>query len=124
MTGVTEHLDTLHTYGLELEAFGTNSWLVRAVPATKTPLSGSTYLQEVVAEVRTPEFRRLEARERVRWGLACKAAVKAGETLSLDEMQALLERLQNCDMGLSCPHGRPTMLLLSRDLLDRQFGRT
>ena len=121
---VADHLDALRAHGLELESFGPNTWLVRAVPATGRPLDGAAYLREVVAEMQQPEFRRLEATERVRWSLACRAAVKAGEPLSLDEMRSLIERLERCDLGRTCPHGRPTLILLSRDLLDRQFGRT
>ncbi len=120
---VAEHREALRAHGLELEPFGTHTWLVRAVPAAGRTIDGAAYLREVVAEARTPEFRRLEAAERVRWSLACKAAVKAGDPLALDEMRSLLERLQRCDLSLTCPHGRPTMILLTRDLLDRQFGR-
>ena len=49
--------------------------------------------------------------------------MKAGDQLAIDEMQAVVEGLERCDLGLTCPHGRPTMILLTRDLLDRQFGR-
>ena len=54
----------------------------------------------------------------------CKrAAVKAGKTLSVDEQRALLNDLENCQAPRTCPHGRPTMIHLSVDLLERQFGR-
>ncbi|MEJ5203223.1 MAG: hypothetical protein WHV66_13410, partial [Anaerolineales bacterium] len=54
----------------------------------------------------------------------CKAAaIKAGQTLSFDEMQRLIEQLERCEAPRTCPHGRPTMIHLSVDLLERQFGR-
>jgi DNA mismatch repair protein MutL len=54
----------------------------------------------------------------------CKrAAVKAGKSLSVDEQRALLRDLEVCQAPRTCPHGRPTMIHLSVDLLERQFGR-
>ncbi len=120
---VTEHLKELRRQGLQLEAFGVNAWLVRSVPDGGRPIEPEAYLRAVVAEAQQPEFRRLEAGERVRWSLACQAAVKAGDSLALDEMRELLQRLEQCDLSRVCPHGRPTTILLSREMLDRQFGR-
>jgi len=55
----------------------------------------------------------------------CKtAAIKAGQVLSFDEMQRLLEQLERCEAPRTCPHGRPTMLHISGEELARQFGRT
>jgi DNA mismatch repair protein MutL len=54
----------------------------------------------------------------------CKrAAVKGGQILSKEEQRTLLENLEQCDAPRTCPHGRPTMIHLSVDLLERQFGR-
>jgi len=54
----------------------------------------------------------------------CKRmAVKAGQTLSGEEQRSLLTELENCDSPRTCPHGRPTMIHLSVDMLERQFGR-
>ena len=54
----------------------------------------------------------------------CKrAAVKGGQTLSVEEQRALLRDLEACQSPRTCPHGRPTMIHLSVDLLERQFGR-
>ncbi len=55
----------------------------------------------------------------------CKtAAVKAGQVLSYEEMQGLIQQLERCESPRTCPHGRPTMLHLSGEELARQFGRT
>jgi DNA mismatch repair protein MutL len=54
----------------------------------------------------------------------CKqAAVKAGQILSMKEMQAIIQQLERCQSPHTCPHGRPTMLHMSRDQLAREFGR-
>jgi len=55
----------------------------------------------------------------------CKAAaVKAGQTLSYDEMQALIRQLERCASPRTCPHGRPTLILMSAEQLAKEFGRT
>ncbi|MCA9110984.1 MAG: DNA mismatch repair protein MutL, partial [Planctomycetaceae bacterium] len=55
--------------------------------------------------------------------MSCKAAIKAGQRLSAEEINALLAQRHLIDDAHHCPHGRPTALTLSRDELDRQFGR-
>jgi DNA mismatch repair protein MutL len=55
--------------------------------------------------------------------LACHSSIRAGQTLSPDEMRQLLVQLEQCQAPRTCPHGRPTMILLSTSQLERQFGR-
>ena len=120
---VGDHLADLGALGLDLEPFGTNAWLVRRVPATGRAIDAAAYVTAVVDEAREAPTGRRVVTEQLRWSAACHAAVKAGDQLAIDEMQAVVEGLERCDLGLTCPHGRPTMILLTRDLLDRQFGR-
>ena len=56
--------------------------------------------------------------------IACKAAIKAGDRLSPEEITTLLEQRRLVDDAHHCPHGRPTSLVFTRAELDRQFGRT
>ncbi len=120
---VASHADDLQRLGFDVTPFGPAAWLLRAVPSALGSIDAATYLREVVAEAQTPDFQRLAAADRLRWSLACRAAVKAGGPLSFDEMNALIRDLEACDLGITCPHGRPTVILLSRQLLDREFGR-
>jgi DNA mismatch repair protein MutL len=72
-------------------------------------------------EDETPLQQEIEAKIIAR---VCKrAAVKAGQILSVDEQTKLLANLEGCFSPRTCPHGRPTMIHLSVDLLERQFGR-
>ncbi len=121
---VASHADDLQRLGFDVTPFGPSAWLLRAVPSALGRIDAATYLREVVAEAQTPDFQRLAAADRLRWSLACRAAVKAGGPLTFDEMSALIRDLEACDLGITCPHGRPTVILLSRELLDREFGRT
>ena len=120
---VADHVEELAALGLDLEPFGATTWLVRGVPSTGRPIDPSVYVCTVVEEAcESPTGRRVVT-EQLRWSAACHAAVKAGEQLAIGEMQSLLGSLEDCDLGLTCPHGRPTMVLLTKEMLDRQFGR-
>ena len=78
-------------------------------------------LVEDFEEDETPLGEEIQARIAAR---VCKRlAVKAGQALSPEEQRTLLTDLENCDAPRTCPHGRPTMVHLSVDMLERQFGR-
>jgi DNA mismatch repair protein MutL len=117
-------LPVLEQLGFQVENFGPNTFLVRAIPtlvAGADPAAAVRILVEDFEEDETPLQSQLEARIIAR---VCKrAAVKAGQSLSLDEQQALLRDLEKCQSPRTCPHGRPTMIHLPVDLLERQFGR-
>ena len=117
-------LNSLNHLGFQVEPFGPGTFLVRAIPALLSgmdPDAAIKVLVEDFEEDETPLQSELDARIIAR---VCKrAAVKAGQTLSLEEQRSLLSRLEKCASPRTCPHGRPTMIHLSVDLLERQFGR-
>jgi DNA mismatch repair protein MutL len=119
--GVLPLMDEL---GFELEPFGEGTVLVRAVPAIYAESKrdvGRDLLEilDTVVHGSRPE----RWREEMAITLACHSAVRAGQTLSLDEMRALMGRLELCQYPRACAHGRPTMLHLSTTQLEREFGR-
>ena len=120
---ITTHEAALENLGLKISPFGSHNWLIRSVPSALGKRDAAEYLCEVIAEARTPEFRRLEANQQAQWSMACRAAIKSGDKLSIEEMDQLVMDLQACDLGQTCPHGRPTIVLLTRSMLDKQFGR-
>jgi len=117
-------LTILHHFGFQVEPFGNNAFQVRAMPAlfaNSDPAAALRALVEDFEEDETPFQNKVEARIA---GRVCKRlAVKAGQALSPDEQRALLDDLEACVSPRTCPHGRPTMVHLSVDLLERQFGR-
>lgn len=119
-----ENLEVLAHLGFEVDEFGQNSFRVRAIPTMLTgcdPAAAVRVVVEDFEEDETPLQAEVEARIAAR---VCKrAAVKAGQVLSVEEQKALLRDLENCASPRTCPHGRPTMIHLSVDLLERQFGR-
>jgi DNA mismatch repair protein MutL len=121
---VEGNLESLASIGFEIESFGGNQFMVRAVPsilADRSPAESIAAILEDLESGEEPGASTLEAKIVLR---VCKAAaVKAGQTLSFDEMQSLIRQLERCASPLSCPHGRPTMVLMSADQLAREFGR-
>jgi DNA mismatch repair protein MutL len=119
-----EQIDVLEGIGFRVEPFGTGTFLVRSIPSLLGETDPAAALHVIVEdfdEDETPLEAETEARIIAR---VCKrAAIKAGQILTLEEQQALLEGLEKCVSPRTCPHGRPTMIHLSVDLLERQFGR-
>ena len=121
---ISEQLPILLNFGFSVEPFGPNAFQVRAMPALFTgtdPAAALRALVEDFEEDETPLQAEVEARVAAR---VCKRlAVKGGQVLSPEEQRALLADLETCDSPRTCPHGRPTMIHLSVELLERQFGR-
>jgi DNA mismatch repair protein MutL len=117
-------LPILKHFGFDVEEFGPNTFQVRAMPVLfkgSDPAAALRALVEDFEEDETPLQNELEARLAAR---VCKRmAVKAGQVLTGDEQRALLFDLEACNSPRTCPHGRPTMIHLSVDMLERQFGR-
>ncbi len=121
---LTSQLDFLNHFGFEVEEFGTNTFRVRAIPmlfAGAEPSAALRALVEDFEEDETPLQSEVEARLAAR---VCKRlAVKGGQPLTNEEQRALLNDLETCQSPRTCPHGRPTMIHLSVDTLEKQFGR-
>lgn len=117
-------IPALHHFGFDVEPFGMNAFQVRAMPALFAESDPSDALRALVEdfeEDETPLQNELEAKIA---GRVCKRlAVKAGQVLSPAEQHVLLSDLETCASPRTCPHGRPTMIHLSVDMLERQFGR-
>jgi DNA mismatch repair protein MutL len=119
-----DQLPVLQHFGFHVEPFGQNSYQVRAMPtlfAKSDPAAALHALVEDFEEDESPLQDELEAKIA---GRVCKRlAVKAGQVLTPDEQRGLLNDLETCTSPRTCPHGRPTMIHLSVDTLERQFGR-
>lgn len=110
----------LAAYGFEVEDFGAGL-RVRALPAGLPEGQAAAALADIAERLQVPGG---NADDTVLIALACHAAVRAGQVLAPDEMQALLDQLAHCRAPRTCPHGRPTMILLGTAQIERMFGRT
>jgi DNA mismatch repair protein MutL len=117
-------LEFLNHFGFEVEEFGTNTFQVRAMPSLFAGADPATALRALVEdfeEDETPLQAVVEAKLAAR---VCKRmAVKGGQALTSQEQHALMTDLEACQSPRTCPHGRPTMIHLSVDMLEKQFGR-
>jgi DNA mismatch repair protein MutL len=117
-------IETLNQIGFSIEPFGGNTFLVRSLPTVLGNVDPARAVRVVVEDFEEDETvlaAEIEARLMAR---VCKrAAVKAGQVLSITEQTELVQRLEQCLSPRTCPHGRPTMIHLSVEALERQFGR-
>jgi len=119
-----EHLAMLRSVGFEIEPFGGETYLLRGVPALLSVSDPRQPLLEIVEGLQEGEDILAQEREERLVRLICKqAAIKAGQTLSSQEMQELVRQLEQTTSARTCPHGRPTMVHLSAEQLAREFGR-
>ena len=115
--------------GLGLEDFGNGTILVTRYPAMLRKVDLNELVRELLAKLDgggaagVQTSARRDILDELLHMMSCKAAVKAGQRLSQDEIESLLQQRHLVDDAHHCPHGRPTALSLSRMELDRQFGR-
>jgi DNA mismatch repair protein MutL len=122
MQALDENADLLIQSGFEIEPFGDGACLVRSIPAISARSGPADLVDEVLREIQhlsDPDA----ARERAMAAMACKGAVKAGQTLDVQEMRELVSQLEKTARPATCPHGRPTMIHLSHMQLEKEFGR-
>ena len=122
---LADHVELAQDLGLEIEAFGGTTVLVSGYPTLLAKADPAELLQTVADCVRQADRKttRRDLLDSLMHSMSCKAAIKAGQRLAPEEIDALMALRHLVDDAHHCPHGRPTALTLSREELDRQFGR-
>jgi len=116
-------LGALAELGFQLEPFGERTYLVRAIPAVLQPASALQAILEIIDLLSDERLTPANWREGLYITLACHGAVRAGQTLTMEEMRQLVLQLEQTSLPRTCPHGRPTLLHISQAQLEREFGR-
>jgi DNA mismatch repair protein MutL len=118
--------EALQQIGIEVEPFGGDTLLITAYPAILSQTAPAEMLRQVIEPLvhagKQPEARDLL--DSMMHMMSCKAAIKAGDRLSPQEITSLLAKREHFADTHHCPHGRPTALFFSRDQLDKMFKRT
>ena len=120
------HGDIFKKLGFDLEEFGGNTILIRAIPSplpTRVASQTVTDLLDKLPEEPHTDVQLPEAIDNALITLACKAAVKAGDTLDMKEMTNLIKELSEAKLPFNCPHSRPIIVEMGRDELERRFHR-
>jgi DNA mismatch repair protein MutL len=122
---VGELLPLLERIGFSVKMFGKTTMIVDGVPVDVKPGAEKTIVQDMLDLMKEDEQNiKVEPREKLAKSFSCRAAVKAGDPLTLPEMRSLLDQLFATKVPYVCPHGRPVMIKFSLAELDRKFGRT
>lgn len=121
----SDYLDILRDIGLEIEIFGRDTIVVKAVPATLAQVKISEMISDIADQLgdqsESPTFR--EKREKILVSLACRAAIKANRSLAAEEVSALCRELESTSFNQTCPHGRPVTISFSLSEIERMFKR-
>ena len=126
LTILKTHEELLKTLGFDVERFGGNTILVRSIPAplpTKLVADTVTGLLDEFSEEVNPSLDLLEVQDKALIMLACKSAVKAGDSLTMKEMVNLIKDLSQTKLPFNCPHARPIIVEMSQSELESRFKR-
>jgi len=118
-------LDLLVWIGFQLEPFGPGAYKITAVPQVLSSMDTKEALMSAIGDDHNSpkELVDAENREKMITRICKRLAIKGGQVLSTQEQKQLIRDLENCKNPRTCPHGRPTMIHISVDILERQFGR-
>ena len=120
---VQSQIDDIRKAGFELDPFGENSFAVRSVPAYLDGEDVASVMEELAGKAMNNRSTVPDRLDDLIHTVACKAAIKAGKSTSMTELQDLCDRVLADGDVRSCPHGRPTMVRLTKYELDKLFKR-
>ena len=124
MNIVRENIDMFENAGFILEEFGDNTYKVSGVPNVGYNIDHKSMFKDMITELSTTEkTERQEKEHRFLATLACKAAVKGGMKLDVEEQKRLVDNMIGLDNPFTCPHGRPTAIPMTRYEIERKFMR-
>jgi len=118
-----ENENVLREMGFEIERLGDDSYVIRAIPVVFHGMIGEDEMTEVITRLVEEQGKKEERLKVLFSTAACKASIKAGEKLSYEYMREIVERLKIAKIPFTCPHGRPTMIRLSKKEIEKRFKR-
>lgn len=119
-----EYREILEEVGFKIEEYGKNSVAIREIPIGLT-VDIENFLRELITELKRKRFStKQELLDDIIKNIACKGSIKSNEPLSELKIRTIISELRKCENPFSCPHGRPTMILLSKEKLEKMFKRT
>lgn len=121
---IKKHLDVFINLGFDIEAFGDDAYIVRAVPTSFYRMDIKELFKELLDHLDdTLHVKNIEVIKDKIADVACKASIKGGWSINNYEAKKLIEELLSSDAPFNCPHGRPTMITMSRYELEKKFKR-
>jgi DNA mismatch repair protein MutL len=118
-----EHKSELQRMGFTLEHFGDNTYIIKTIPLIFGRIQPKEMIYEVLGLLKDGKHKLAETKEEIVTRMACRGAVMAGDTLTNVEMGTILRDLEATKLPFTCPHGRPTLIKVTVDELERMFKR-
>lgn len=118
-----ENEDALRYMGFDIEQFGDGSYVIRAIPVVFHGMISEDEITEVIMQLIEERGKKDERLKVLFSTAACKASIKAGEKQSYESMREIVEQLKSTKIPYTCPHGRPTMIRLSKKEIEKRFKR-
>ena len=121
---VLDNLELLDQQGFEVEEFGTNGIIVRAIPMYITTEDPAELISEIAYNL--SKGNKAEISEKLDWifhSVACRSAIKAGDKAEISRLTQLVKDIRSEKIPLYCPHGRPVIITITKKELEKQFGR-
>ena len=118
---VMENIEVFRDFGFDVDEFGENEIILRSVPAFDFRDSIKNVFMDLLADLKN-DIEVKDLRERIIISMSCKGAIKAGQKLDPDEIRSFIKRLHEIGK-YTCPHGRPIIINIPKDDLDKMFGR-
>ena len=106
-----------------IKGFGGHTVVIEGIPSGLKLGSEENILNDIIDEYKTNKNNNLDIRDNVAKSFSCKTAIKAGDRLTLEEMNSLIDQLFATQSPYFCPHGRPVVINIPLDELDKRFGR-
>lgn len=121
---VLEDIESFQRIGFSIEDFGGNTIAIKEVPILYGNPDNEDLFNEILGGVLDSKEKNLvSCIDKVIYSMACKSAIKAGDSLSIKELEALIDALNMCNSPYTCPHGRPTVIKMSYLELEKKFNR-
>ncbi len=117
------NLTLFQQFGYTIEPFGGNTFILKTVPVLFNRLQGPNSFLEFFAAFQEDKNSLLEMKEKIIARMACRSAVMAGDDLTIDRMNSLLRELEKSDHPYTCAHGRPSIIKITADELEKKFRR-
>ena len=119
---LNKNYQLLAEFGFTIEPFGNRTYIVRTVPSIMYKRDWQAALNELIDKLSMKD--RANITEHIIATMACHSAVRFGQSLTLDEMRELVRQMEQADLPHACPHGRTTMIHITKKQLEKEFGRT
>jgi DNA mismatch repair protein MutL len=122
---VAENIDIFEGLGFQLVPFGRNTYQIRAVPVVMEEMASEKTFHDIIDDLMSAgkSSHKEELVEKAMAIVACHSAIRGGDELSSEQMKSLVESLYRTENAYACPHGRPTILSISKDEIEKRFKR-